>query len=215
MGQIIDTEIKYRPIKLADFVFPNNEVREVATAYGSGKVTRPLILCGTNGSGKSLLAELIPKAIEGFTPQINRVRSCDLNSNKEIYSQFTRNKQFDVLFTINNQRFNYNIIEEVNFDPKSSDAFRVVLDDYRGVDLTIMTSNEVGKIDDGTRSRCEILVVPPCEPHVFLSRAKAIIETEDYNIDDEELLSALEAVYEIKADNRLYYQKLDEMLRKA
>lgn len=78
-----------------------------------------------------------------------------------------------------------------------------------------MTSNEVGKIDVGIRSRCEILVVPPCEPHVFLSRAKAIIETENYNIDDEELLSALKAVYEIKADNRLYYQKLDEMLRKA
>jgi hypothetical protein len=50
---------------------------------------------------------------------------------------------------------------------------------------------------------------------VFLSCAKAIIETEGYSIDEEELLSALEAVYAIKADNRLYYQKLDEMLRKA
>ena len=215
MGQIIDTEIKYRPLTLDDYVFPNNDVKDVATSYGTGKITRPLILCGTNGGGKSLLAELIPKAIEGFTPWVKRVRSCDLNSNKEIYSQFTRNKQFDMLFTVNDQRFNYIIIEEVNFDPKSSDAFRVVLDDYRGVDLTIMTSNEVNKIDVGIRSRCEILVVPPCEPHVFLSRAKMIITAEGYSIEDQVLLSALEAVYEVKADNRLYYQKLDEMLRKA
>jgi DNA polymerase III delta prime subunit len=215
MGLIVDTERKYRPRTLVDFVYANDEIKDVVSSYGSGNMTRPLILSGTNGTGKSLLAELIPKAIEGFTPSVNRVRSSDLNSNKEIYSQFTRNKQFDVLFTVNNQRYNYNVIEEVNFDPKSSDAFRVVLDDYRGVDLTIMTSNEVGKIDVGIRSRCEILVVPPCEPHVFHSRAKAIIETEGYSIDEEELLSALEAVYEIKADNRLYYQKLDEMLRKA
>ena len=78
-----------------------------------------------------------------------------------------------------------------------------------------MTSNEVNKIDVGIRSRCEILVVPPCEPHVFLSSAKMIITAEGYSIEDQVLLSALEAVYEVKADNRLYYQKLDEMLRKA
>ena len=215
MGQIVDTERKYRPHTLADFVYANDEIKDVVSSYGSGNITRPLILSGTNGTGKSLLAELIPKAIEGFTPAVNRVRSCDLNSNKEIYSQFTRNKQFDLLFTTNNQRYNYYIIEEVNFDPKSSDAFRVVLDDYRGVDLTIMTSNEVAKIDIGIRSRCEVLTVPPCEPHVFLPRAKTILEEEGFVIDEKKLLSALEAVYEVKADNRLYYQKLDEILRKA
>lgn len=215
MGMIVDTEKKYRPRNLVDFVFPNDEVREVVTAYGSGKITRPLILSGKNGSGKSLLAELIPSQIERFTPSLNRVRSCDLNSNLEIYSQFTRNKQFDKIFTVNNQRYNYNIIEEVNFNPKASDAFKVVLDDYRGVDLTIMTTNELTKIDSGVRSRCEVLHVPPCEPHVFLPRAKEIINAEGYDIDDATLLSTLEAVYEATADNRRYYEKLDEILRKV
>ena len=112
MGKIVDTEKKYRPRSLADFVFPNKHVEEVAKAYGTGEITRPLILSGTNGTGKSLLSELIPQQIEGFEPQINRVRSCDLNSSKEIYSQFTRNKQFDKLFKPNNQRFSYNIIDK-------------------------------------------------------------------------------------------------------
>ena len=215
MGAIIDTEYKYRPRTLSDFIFPNDEVREVATAYGSGSITRPLILSGTNGSGKSLLADLIPRQIEGFTPSINYVRSCDLNSNKEIHSQFTRNKYFDKLFTTNNQRYNYNIIEEVNFEAKASDAFRVVLDEYRGVDMTIMTTNAIGKVDIGVRSRCEVLHVPPCEPHVFFPRAKEIIEAEGYDIDDATLLSTLEAIYETTADNRRYYEKLDEILRKA
>ena len=78
-----------------------------------------------------------------------------------------------------------------------------------------MTTNEIGKIDIGVKSRCEILAVPACEPRVFLPRAKLIIEAEGYSVDDDVLLSALEAVYEAKPDNRFYYQKIDEMLRKA
>lgn len=215
MGKIIDTETKYRPCSLEEFVFPNWEVEELAKAYGTGEITRPLILSGTNGSGKSLLSQLIPQAIEGFKPQTNQIHSCDLNSTNEIYSQFTRNKNFDNVFTINNQRYNYNIIEEVNFDVKARDAFRVVLDDYRGVDLTIITTNQLGLIDVGVRSRCEVIHVPPCEPHVFFTRAKAIIEAEGYCFDDAALLTALEAVYDAKPDNRRYYQIIDEILRKA
>jgi DNA polymerase III delta prime subunit len=213
MKKLIDTELKYRPTSLNQFVFPNAYVEEVVRAYGTGDITRPLILSGKNGTGKTLLGDLIPTAIEGFKPQINRVKSCDLNSSNEIYSQFTRNKQFDNLYTSNNQRYNYNVIEEVNFDNKARDAFRVVLDEYRGIDLTIITTNELEKIDIGIRSRCEILHVPPCEPEVFLPYARAIIFAEGYDIDDSALADALDAVYELRPDNRRYYQKLDELLR--
>ena len=208
MKMLSDTERKYRPTNLNEFVFPNTQVEEVVRAYATGDITRPLILSGKNGTGKSLLSELIPTAIEGFKPQINRVKSCDLNSSNEIYSQFTRNKQFDSLYTSNNQRYNYNVIEEVNFDAKARDAFRVVLDEYRGIDLTIITTNEIEKIDIGIRSRCEILHVPPCEPDVFFPYARAIIQAEGYDIDDCALSATLDAVYELRPDNRLYYQKL-------
>ena len=210
-----DTEFKYRPQSLKDYVFPCKEVEEVAKAYASGNVTRPLILSGANGAGKSLLASLIPYEIESEVPQINWIRSCDLNSNKEIDGHFARNKQFDYLFTANNQRYNYYIIEEVNFEAKASDAFRVILDDYRGIDLVIMTTNEIGKVDKGVRSRCEIVNVPACKPDIFFPFALSIIEAEGYEIDEGELMSALMAVYKIRPDNRLYYQKMDELLRKV
>jgi DNA polymerase III delta prime subunit len=143
------------------------------------------------------------------------VRSCGLNSSREIYSQFTRNKQFDKLFTPYNQHNSYNVIEEANFDTKARDAFRVVLDEYRGVDMKIMTTSEIGRIDVWVRSRCETLHVPLCEPQVFFPRAKAIIEAEGYSIDDDALMAALDAVYDAKADNRCYYQTIDEILRRA
>ena len=214
-NQMTDTEFKYRPQSLKDYVFPSTEVEEIAKAYASGKATRPLILSGPNGTGKSLLASLIPYEIESEVPQINWVRSCDLNSNKEIDGHFSRNKQFDYLFTANNQRYNYYIIEEVNFEAKASDAFRVILDDYRGIDLVIMTTNEIEKVDKGVRSRCEIVNVPACKPDIFFPFAKSIIEAEGYEIDEGELMNALTAVYRIRPDNRLYYQKMDELLRKV
>ena len=211
----IDTEAKYSPKNINEYVFPNKHVENVVKAYASGKVTRPLILSGTNGTGKSLLADLIPKAIEGFTPQVNNVKAKDLNSDKEVIAQFTYNKHFNKLFTVNRQRFNYNVIQEVNFDVKARDAFRTVLDDYRGTDLTIMTTNEITKVDKGVRSRCEVLEVPAVSPELFLPHAKKIFEAEGVSIDEGALYEALEAVYDEKPDNREYYKKIDELFREV
>jgi len=38
MGKIVDTESKYRPRSLDEFVFPNKNVKEVAKAYGSVEI---------------------------------------------------------------------------------------------------------------------------------------------------------------------------------
>ena len=212
MGKIVSTEVKYRPKTLSEYVFPNDEVREVAMAYASGNQSRPLILHGTFGTGKSLLAELIPHAIETeVKPRIEKVKSFELHSSKEICEQFEKNKNFDLLF--GRQKFNYFIVEEVNFVVKGADAFRVIMDKYLGTDLIILTSNEIHKVDGGIKSRCKCLHVPPCEPHVFLPRALDIVHSEGYDIDPKELLAMLEAVYDVKPDNRRYYEKIDELLQ--
>ncbi len=208
----IETERKYRPKTLNDFVFPDEKTKEIVSAYATGEISRPLILNGLNGTGKSLLAELIPNAIEKGVAEVNRVNASDLNSNKAVREIFSRGQLFDKLFT-NGQRYNYYVIEELNIDSKASDAFRVILDERSGVDLTIITSNEIARIDKGVRSRSEVLYVPPCEPHMFLPRAKFILEAEGVDLDEQALLPLLQAVHEEQADNRAYYKKLDELLR--
>ena len=212
---IVDTETKYRPMSLADYVYPNKDIKEVIEAYATGDITRPLILCGSNGTGKSLLASMLPTAIEGIEAEVNYVRAEDLNSTKEVRKLFAVNKQYTKLFRPKNQRYNYHIIEEVNFDAKATDAFKVVLDEYRGTDLTIITTNSVHKIDAGIRDRCEVVDVPACLPHVFLERAMHIIEAEGFTVDEEIVLRALETAYEIKPSNRSYYKKIEEILRMA
>jgi DNA polymerase III delta prime subunit len=212
--KFINTEAKYSPKFIGDIIFPNEEVRNVVTAYASGEVTRPLILCGRNGTGKSLLAKLIPKAIENMDEVlVSEVKAYKLNSDAEVDELFSRGKMFDTLFTVNGQRYSYYIIDEMNSCIKGRNSFRIALDKYRGTDITIITTNEVTQIDKGIRSRCEVLEVPACAPEVFLPHAKKIMEAEGVEISDSALLAALEAAYEIEADNRGYYKELDKLFR--
>ena len=213
-GKFIDTERKYSPAFIGDLIFPNAQVKSVITAYASGEVRRPLILCGRNGTGKSLIAKLLPKAIEGMEEvQVTHVKAHKLNSDSEVDELFSRNKMFDSLFTVNGQRFTYNVIEEMNSCIKGRNAFRIALDKYMGTDLTIITTNEIAQIDKGIRSRCEVLEVPACTPIIFFPHAKSIMENEGIEIEDSALLAALEASYEIAPDNRGYYKVLDSLFR--
>ena len=214
LGKFIDTEGKYSPAFIGDIIFPNAHVQSVVTAYASGEVRRPLILCGRNGTGKSLIAKLLPKAIEGMEDvQVTHVKAHKLNSDSEVDELFSRNKMFDSLFTVNGQRYTYNIIEEMNSCIKGRNAFRIALDKYMGTDLTIITTNEIAQIDKGIRSRCEILEVPACTPAVFFPHAKRSMEKEGIEIEDKALLAALEASYDIAPDNRGYYKVLDSLFR--
>ena len=197
LGKFINTEAKYSPKNIGELIFPNEEVGNVVAAYASGEVRRPLILSGRNGTGKSLIAKLIPKAIEKMEEVIvSQIKSHKLNSDNEVDELFSRGKRFDSLFTVNGHRYSYYVIEEMNGCIKGRNAFRVALDKYIGTDLIIITTNEIAQIDKGIRSRCEVLDVPACSPIVFFPHAKMIMEKEGIEIEDAALLSALEAAYE-------------------
>ena len=60
----INTAKKYSPQSLSDFIYPNAKTKDIVDAYVSGVTDQPLILHGSNGTGKSLLQRLIPNAIE-------------------------------------------------------------------------------------------------------------------------------------------------------
>ena len=110
--KFIDTEATYSPRYIGDIIFPNDEVRNVVTAYASGEVRRPLILCGRNGTGKSLIARLIPKAIEKMDAvSVSHIKSHWLDSNNDVDTLLSNGKMFDKLFTVNGQRYSYYVIE--------------------------------------------------------------------------------------------------------
>ena len=212
---IVNTAKKYSPKALAEFLFPNQEVFELVTAYASGDMERPLILYGSSGSGKSLLQRLIPQAIESKETQVNKVICSDLKLPRDIHDLYGRNKHFNNVFTVNGQRYNYFIIEE--FYMKSirlNDALKIELDASLGTDLTIFSTNRFELIDSGVMSRSETLEVQPCTPSIFFPHAKKIMQSEEIDISDHDLQVKLNAIYAVYKDNRKYYSALDSLIRR-
>jgi DNA polymerase III delta prime subunit len=212
---IVDTNKKYTPKTLDEFVYPNEEVKRVITQYASGEIARPLILHGTNGCGKSLLLELLPNAIENTTAHVTRVLCSDLNDANDVHRIFGINTRFNAMFKYN-EIFDYFIIDEFNItNKKVVDALKIQLDRNLGRALTIISTNRLDLIDVGIQSRCKVLEVPPCTPSVFMPHALKIFNGEKLTIDDAKLKNFLDDVYKKSRDNRKYYERIEELLWKA
>ena len=211
---IISTIKNYSPQSIHEIVYPNNEVKEMVFAYASGIPQTPLLLHGTSGTGKSLIQRLLPNAIENKEAQFQKVRCSDLKNASDIHDLYGRNKMLNKNFSVNDQRFNYIIIEEFLMTKAAlSDAMKIELDDTLGTDLTILSTNRFDEVDVGIQSRCVPLHVPPCTPQIFLPYAKKILDSVSVEYDDDVLFDRLNKVYKISQDNRKYYQWLDRVIR--
>ena len=211
---IISTIKNYSPKSIHEIVYPNSEVKEMVLAYASGELEAPLLLHGTSGTGKSLIQRLLPNAIEKKLLDLGKVKCSDLKNASDIHDLYGRNKMFNKNYTINDQRFNYIIIEEFLITKTAmSDAMKIELDDTLGTDLTILSTNRLDEVDVGIKSRCEIVHVPPCAPQIFLFYAKKILDSVSVEYDDDALFDGLCTVYKLSQDNRKYYQWLDRVIR--
>ena len=211
---IISTIKNYSPKSIHEIIYPNSEVKEMVFAYASGKLEAPLLLHGTSGTGKSLIQRLLPNAIEKKELNLEKVKCSDLKNASDIHNLYGRNKMFNKNYTINDQKFNYIIIEEFLMTKTAmSDAMKIELDDTMGTDLTILSTNRLDEVDVGIQSRCVPLYVPPCTPQIFQPYAKKILDSVSVEYDDNVLLNGLSTVYKLSQDNRKYYQWLDRVIR--
>lgn len=210
---IVNTQQKYKPKSLNEFIFSDKKLENTIKAYATGSQTRPLILYGTFGTGKSLLARLLPNAIENCVAQVNYLTENDLSSAANIRKVFSNINQFDT-FCCQNNVFNYYIIEEINFNltDKAISAFRQMIEVREGIDLIIMTSNAVNKIDTGIRSRSNELEVKPLQPVQFINRAEDILLKEGVKINRHMLQTVLDRSFAKMPGNRDYYKALDNLL---
>lgn len=211
----MNTAHKYGPTSVDEFLYCDEHLERTVRRYVTGKTILPLILYGRHGTGKSCLAELIPKSIDGDDVSINWVNAEDLNNSAEVRKQFLRSGVFDKFFPLKDQSKYYTVIEEVNFESKAKGVLRVCIDRMGSIDLMIFTTNEIEKIDKGLISRAEVVEVLPLKPEQFLPRAREILASEGVSYKDSELIEVLESVYELHSDNREYYKALDIIIDAA
>ncbi len=211
----MNTEWKYAPKSLDEYIFGTDEVKDTVMQYVEGGARRPLILHGFFGTGKSLLARLIPKAIDGSAVMVDRINGSDLVNKTQQLEFLDRPERFDHLFEPADQSRWYTIVEEMSVDVKAKEAMRVLMDKMSQRTQFIFTTNELHKIDGAIQSRSEVLRIDPLTAEQFLPRAEHILEAEGVRIPRDLLGQILEDVYVNYRDNREYYKTLDRLIFKA
>lgn len=212
----MNTDYKYRPKSLDEFVFATTALKNAVNMYAEGETMRPLILHGPHGTGKSLLSELIPKSIDGADVSVQRLTIDDLRNRKSIEQNLTRPTQFDALTEPEGQSRYYTILDECEFDSKVlNDAVRIAMDRMEGRSLYVFVTNNLHKIDTGVVSRSTCVNVPPLNPEDFLPKALSILKSEGIEAPADVILDALVATHKVSPDNRQYYQALDRLIYRA
>lgn len=212
----MNTNIKYRPKSIDELIFADSQTEAIVKKYSSGQTTRPLILYGPYGSGKSLISELIPKAIDGPAVSVEKHRAQDIASPEKLSKTIRSKTQFEKFFKPAYQSRFHTLFDDWNGEVKMDhQSIREAIDDIVDGNMIIFTTNELEKMDPGIRSRAEQVFVDTLKPEQFFTRSKDILQKEGVMIDDAALLSALQATYNRYRDNRKYYETLDNIIYRA
>jgi replication-associated recombination protein RarA len=205
--------LKYAPKTLDEVVLGSITLKNKLAEYINGRDLKPLILHGGVGTGKTTIANLLPDAIEGKKAEVTRLKAVEFNSINDVMQTFEDHTMFYQVFTINDQKRNYIISNEINFTPKAAIAFRDVIDDMIGHTQFIFTTNYIDQVDIALRDRSSCLVVPPVTAKDWLSRAQWILQQEGIALPDDQLLKVLSAQLQISSSNRKLLERLEDFVR--
>lgn len=201
-------EIKYAPQSLADIIYPNKQTESLIQGYSSGQLEGHLLLWGSNGTGKTSIANLLPTAIAGPQATVEDKDYDDVLSQPNIkqylqsacrYNNLTGSGKFFIVFhEFDNAKVNLN-------------KLWTAMDSCQDMLMIIITTNEPMKVHKSLRSRCELVEMPALTPIAVLPRAQQILQLEGLDLPDAQVLSYLN---ERKAlgDIRSYFRMLDRLL---
>jgi Cdc6-like AAA superfamily ATPase len=214
-------ELENQPQSLSEFSFPNEQVKRVIYSYVEGKETRPLLLYGTEGVGKSTLARLLVSELTDGREQAHEF-DADIfvdTTYERIRSYFGLTTTYwNLISQSNNAYFNgFFICDEFRLPSISDKATQIVkkfFDKLPPTVLMVMTNNldTFRNIDSAVTDRCVLLKVPPTIPSVFLPYAKTILERNNVSIDEQKLLRVLQQCYQQKGSSRNYYGALSQLI---
>lgn len=154
---------RYHPNSYAEIVFPNSLAEQQVNDWIRQKGKRNLILVGGFGSGKTAVAELLPKLREeamgysydgGFQPTAIICRSKKFSRQTDLLEHTL------TVATFSGSGKRYLVFNEFDAYNKTQQQpqLRTALDTANA--SFILTSNTISKIDEGIVSRCEVIEWP-------------------------------------------------------
>jgi len=182
---------KYRPKKVSDYVFrDNNQRRQVENWIKEGSIPH-LLLSGSAGIGKTTLAKVLCNelGIEDFDV-------LEINASRDNNVETVRDKIINFVQMIPFGPFKVVLLDEADYlTPNAQAILRGVMETYSNHSRFILTCNYPNRIIPAIHSRCQGFHVEKTDRTEYTARVATILIEEDIEFDLDVLDTFVKAAY--------------------
>lgn len=180
---------KYRPSDNSEYVFKDETLKSKFDSWIKDGNIPHLILYGPAGTGKTSLVHLLLKELEISDYLI-------LNNSEKTSIDDVREKILKYVPLISMDKFKVVVLEEMEQMSKAAQsALKRIMEDYSDNCRFILTTNNILKVDDAIRSRCQEFKIDTMEQKDVLKKLVFILNNENIKYDANTLMEYYKAYY--------------------
>ena len=182
---------KYRPRKLDDYVFRDDQLRDQLDTWIKNKNIPNLLFLGAPGTGKSSAANVLIHELEFNDLDILKVNASVTNSIEDVRGRISNFVQF-----LSFGEFKVVLLEEFDFfSINAQSALRAILEDYSTVARFILTANFGHKVIGAIKSRCQTVSITKLDHVEYTTKLATILINENIDFELEVLDSFADSAY--------------------
>lgn len=203
-------EIKYAPTSINDVVFTNTVTESGIKAIANGMPVSGLLLSGSNGNGKTTIANVIANELTKHCPALH------WNDSVEKFLSYENIREAVIghttYYRVTAKDRAVVIFNELDKFKGRLDKLWLAMDVLKNDLLVIITTNDPMNIPLPLRSRCDKYDFRRVTPEEFLTRAQFILSAEGVTLPAADTLYYLGAMTSKVSDVRDYMRVLDKLI---
>ena len=172
---------QYRPTTVDDYVWQNDNQREMAHGWIKEQTIPHLLFSGSPGTGKTTLAKIIINQL-----QIQNYDLLEINASRDNGVDYIREKIEGFVSTMPFGDYKVVLLDEADYLSLNAQAvLRGLMETYSASSRFILTCNYPNKIIPALHSRCQGFHIDKIDPTEFMARVAKILidETVEFDID--------------------------------